>query len=78
MINIFEPLPNDLELILEVVLGLLDVPEALLSLEVLPHLRLQVSHLLCHLRVPLDVVRVPLLQNVVLALDGLEFGEGDF
>ena len=77
LVDVFESLPDDLELILEIVLGLLDIPEALFGLKVLPHLSLQVRYLLRHLRVALDVVRVPLLQDVVLTLDGLEFGKGD-
>jgi hypothetical protein len=53
----------------------LDVSESLLSLEVLADLGLQVGYFLGQLRVTLYVVRILLLEDVVLALDGLEFSQ---
>ena len=75
LVNIFEPLPHDLKLVLHVILGLLDVSEALLGLEVFADLGLQVGYFLGQLRVPLYVVSVLLLEDVVLALNRLEFCE---
>jgi len=75
LVNIFESLPHDLKLVLQVILSLLDVSESLLSLEVFADFGLQVGYFLGQLRVTLYVVRILLLEDVVLALDGLEFSQ---